>query len=349
MGVKLVTKHTRDITHHIIANITAPLHSTMLLSLLNPASLVNPQWLVELLHRGYDAAGLETNYDLPLESSYLPHIDPTVSEKHPSMVKTESWKPSMNRKALFDDVRIIFAVIGSGIGSSTKAMADVVTRGGADRQLVNVEREAEEIAKGASGSWVTVLKKRKVVLKEGMRSGLVLVGDAEAMTARGVPRDIRKTWENLVEKAKRYARLWHVFNSQQYRSANMRVINPSLIAEAILKADISLLDCAIDGDNEPDITAESSSESYVQEIIRRPYSSAIRHCHQTPSLSQSLFPPPSRKKHPNYQERTLLQNHQIQMIQVNQHLWQRRPPSQVVREDSPVGLHRKRLHPTQPL
>lgn len=125
------------------------------------------------------------------------------------MAKTASWKPSVNRKSLFDGVRIIFAVIGSGIGTYTKTVADVVTRGGADRQLVNVEREAEVYAKGASGSWVTVLKKRKVVLREGMRSGLVLVGDAEAITARGIPKDTKKAWETMVEKANRYATLLH--------------------------------------------------------------------------------------------------------------------------------------------
>ena len=205
IGVKLVTKHSRDVTHHITSSITAPLHSSMLLSLLNPASLVTPQWLVELIRRGQDVDGLEKTYDLPLESSYCPVIDPAIAEQSPRMANLPSWNPNTNRKNLFEGVRFIFAVIGNGIGSPTKAMSDVVIRGGADRQLINVEREAEEQDKGASGTWGTVLKKRKVILKEGMRSGLVLVGDKESMTAKGVPKSAKKAWENMVEKAKRYA------------------------------------------------------------------------------------------------------------------------------------------------
>lgn len=203
IGVKLVTKHTRDVTYHITTNITAPLPPSIFLSLLNPACLVNPQWLVELVHRGNDPDGLEKNYDPPLEDSFHPLIDPTLAKTHPNMMRMSSWKPNADRKTLFDGVRIIFAVICSGIGSPTKAMADIVTRGGADRQLIDVEREAEEQAKGASSAWPAVLKKRKTMLKAGMRSGLVLVGDGEAMTAKGVPRDIKKAWESMVEKARR--------------------------------------------------------------------------------------------------------------------------------------------------
>jgi hypothetical protein len=203
IGVKLVTKHSRDVTHHITTSITAPPNSSMLLSLLNPAFIVSPRWLVELVQRGNDVDGLEKTYDLPLESSYQPLIDPAVEGQYPSMAKMASWNPNMNRKNLFDGVRFIFAVIGNGNGSSTKAMSDVVTRGGADRQIVNVEREAEEQEKGSSGTWGTVLKKRKVILKEGMRSALVLVGDQETMAAKGVPKHVKNAWGNMVEKAKR--------------------------------------------------------------------------------------------------------------------------------------------------
>ena len=102
----------------------------------------------------------------------------------------------MNRKGLFDGVRLIFALIGS----PSKAMSDIVIRGGADRQPTNVEREAEEQAKEASGTWGT-----EGILREGMRSGLVLVGDTEAIAAKGVPKNVKKAWEQMVEKAKRYA------------------------------------------------------------------------------------------------------------------------------------------------
>ena len=175
----------------------------MLLSLLNPACLVTPQWLVELIRRGEDADGLEKTYDLPPENSYCPLIDPTVAKHNSSMAKISFWKSNTNRKNLFDGVRFVFVLIGNGIGSPTKTMSDIVIRGGADRQLINVEREAEEQDKGASGTWGTALKKRKVVLKEGMRSGLVLVGDMETMTTNGVPKDVKKAWENMVEKARR--------------------------------------------------------------------------------------------------------------------------------------------------
>ena len=219
---------------------------------------------MELVRRGQDVDGLEKTYELPLESNYCPLIDPTVAEQSPSMAKRTSWNPNMNRKDLFTGVRFIFALIGNGIGSSTKAMSDIVIRAGADRQLINVEREAEEQDKGASGTWGTVLKKRKVVLKDGMRSGLVLVGDKEAMTAKGVPKNVKKTWENMIEKARRYAsKLYGLRATHRHGSVNMRVINPSLVAEAIFKADVSLVDCIINGDTDIDVAEQSTGGYFI--------------------------------------------------------------------------------------
>jgi hypothetical protein len=203
MGLKLVTKHTRDVTHHLTPGVTPPLAPSVFYSLLAPARFVKPEWAAELIRRATDAKGLEKTYEPPLENAFRPAIDPVFAEQNPVMAKQALWDPSEDRKALFEGIRFIFAVIGSGAGSTAKAMADVVSRGGADHQLVNVEKEAEEQAKGAAGTWGSVLKKRKVVLREGMRSGLVLVGDEEAMTARGLPKEVRKAWEVMVEKARR--------------------------------------------------------------------------------------------------------------------------------------------------
>lgn len=44
-------------------------------------------------------------------------------------------------------------------------------------------------------------------------------------------------------------------------SVNMRVINPSLVTEAILTADVSLIDCTTDRDSERDVAEVPSSES----------------------------------------------------------------------------------------
>lgn len=203
MGLKLVIKHTRDVTHHLTPSITDPLPSSVLYSLLTPARFVKPEWLVELVRRGADKdGGLEHTYNPPLEKAFRPLIDPALANRHPAMAKLSAWNPGEDRRALFDGIRFVFAVIGSGAGSVTKAMGDVVSRGGADRQFINVEKEAEEQAKGAAGVWGTVLRKRKTVLKEGMGSGLVLVGEEETMTGNGIPKDIKKAWKAMVEKAR---------------------------------------------------------------------------------------------------------------------------------------------------
>ncbi|KAF8582404.1 hypothetical protein K439DRAFT_1661840 [Ramaria rubella] len=243
IGLKLVTRPTSDVTHHIISKFMMPVHPSILLSLLNLSHLVTPEWLVEFITRGNDAAGLEKTYNAPPESTYHPLIDPTFADQFPTMVNKRFWSPNESRKRLFGDMKFIFVVLGSGVGSSTKAMSEVVSRGKGEHRLINVESEAEQQAKGAAGLWGGVLKKKKLVLKEGMRSGLVLAGDQDTLAARGVPRETRKAWENMVERAK---------------STEMRVIPPSLIAEAVIKTDASVLDCVIEQD--AGVCGEDSSD-----------------------------------------------------------------------------------------
>jgi hypothetical protein len=138
---------------------------------------------------------LTETYILPNIAEFLPTVETSLSETYAA----STWQPLKSRKSIFEGMRFVFAVIGSGIGTETKAISDVVTRGGGDRQLINVEKEAE-----GKSTWDSVLRKRRTILREGMKSGLVLVGDSEAMLARGVPKATRTAWEGMLEKVKEW-------------------------------------------------------------------------------------------------------------------------------------------------
>ncbi|KAF8530117.1 hypothetical protein BU17DRAFT_59893 [Hysterangium stoloniferum] len=276
-GIKLVTKHIRDVNYHLTTNITVPLSPPVLLSLLNLAHFVTPNWLAAMTD-----LSLTQTYTPPNTTKFLPTIEPALSQTHP----VSTWQPSKPRRSIFNGIRFIFAVIGSGIGTETKAISDVATRGGGDRQLINVEKEAE-----GKSAWDSALKKRRTILREGMKSGLVLVGDSEAMLARGVPKATRTAWEGMVEKA---------------RDAGMRIIPPSLINEAILTANPSLLDCTVEGEvaappsgvvptaypGEPSQSLSSAqSESQPPEEVTRPARRLTRRAtSQTPAPVPATAP-----------------------------------------------------------
>lgn len=187
LGIKLVTKHTRDVTHHLVSAITSPLPPSILLSLLNQAAIVTPQWLISLLS---SANSFYQTYNPPLETDYIPSISPELSLFHQD---STLLLPNKNRKGLFANLSFVLAVVGSGIGSETKAVADVVVRGGGERNLVDIEKEVAGDA--SKNSWDNLLKKAR------SKSSLVLVGEDKRMRERGIPRDIKKTWEGMVEKA----------------------------------------------------------------------------------------------------------------------------------------------------
>lgn len=192
LGIKLLMKHTRDVTHHLISSVPSPLPADVLLSLLNQAIIVTPQWLTTLLD---SANALCQTYKPLREADYTPNISSQLSTIHQNPTL---FLPDKSRQNLLVGLTFIFAVIGSGIGSETKAMADVVLRGGGDRNLVDVEKEG---ADGTSkSSWDSLLKKACVARKD-LKSGLVIVADDQKMRERGTPRDIQKTWDKMLEKA----------------------------------------------------------------------------------------------------------------------------------------------------
>ncbi|GJJ14274.1 hypothetical protein Clacol_008538 [Clathrus columnatus] len=269
LGVKLTTKHTRDITHYLTPSISSPLHGTILLSLLNQAMIVTPHWFSTLL--GSEDALCQT-YEPISETDYIPHIDPKLLTIHQN---PKLLSPNEMRKGFFENITFVFTVIGSGIGTETKAMADVVIRGGGQRSLVDVEKEAKDTSKNA---WDTLLKKKTHLIREGMGSGLVLVGEDGKMRERGVPKDIKKTWEAMLEKA---------------RIEGLRIIHPSAVSEAILNTNLSLIDCTVlsneeqgqsthmqedeppqrqavsTADNEPSQQIEPSSSRPLRKLTRR--------------------------------------------------------------------------------
>ncbi|KIJ37595.1 hypothetical protein M422DRAFT_50393 [Sphaerobolus stellatus SS14] len=215
--------------------------SSALMSLLTPAYFVTPAWLDAIT-----SIDLFNKFKLPSEQSYLPPVDdPSLSSLEPNV-----WAPSQKRKGLFDGLRFTFAVIGSGIGTDTKAIADAVQLGGTQIQFIDVEAEAGDESKSG---WDTALRKRRrkdyQTDKIPSGCGLILVADAESMHARGVSKEIQSAWDGMVNRAS---------------EVDMRIISPSFIVDAILKCDISILDCkqqkaAVTQSDEPFQIPESES------------------------------------------------------------------------------------------
>jgi len=191
LGIKIVTSLHRDMTHYITREIPSPLarSTDTLLTLLTPAHLVTVEWLNAVM-----SADLTKTYKLPSEKTFLPAIDPSLSD-----INIDAWAYSPKRAKLFEGLRFVCAVIGSGIGTECKAIADSVTRGGASRTLVDVEKET-----GEKSSWDTALRKRTKHETDKTPSGcgLILVAGSEAMYAPGIPRSIGKAWDGMVERAR---------------------------------------------------------------------------------------------------------------------------------------------------
>ena len=131
--------------------------------------------------------------------------------------------------------------------------------------------------------------------------------------------------------------------ANRHGSVNMRIIHPSLVAEAIFKADVSLINCVIPEDTDMNVAEVSTGGSSMCIFL------IILTLFQTHSLSLSTFHPLSQRKHPNYQKRKLLDvpEHLLQMMQSKEPRRLPRHPQQVLREDSPVERHRKHLPQSQ--
>jgi len=184
LGVRIVHKLGPNVTHHLSPSFT--LSPEIATSLVFLATLVKPEWLIELLRRGQsenDApSALEQSFILPPTNKYRPSFSPSLPVALKSFVK---WEANEGRIGIFRDIRFVF--IGEKGREIQEAMRELVKRGEGDYECFTVE----------SGRHVL-----HQVLAKGRGKGrqLVLVADEKSV----VPAVGADGWQELLDEARRY-------------------------------------------------------------------------------------------------------------------------------------------------
>lgn len=264
--MKVVEKPHRDLTHYVTLEMPFPVSQSTptMLGLLGLVYFVTPAWLTS-----FTSSNLTHSFSRPKESDFLPAVDSSLSS-----LGRDIWAPNPRRTDLFKGLRLVFVVIGNGVGTDSKAIADSVPRGGGDRQMVDVEKES-----GDRSTWDSVLRKRRTILTDRLASGcgLILIGDSDSMQASGVPMDTRRNWDSMVDRAKAYVLsnlLRPPISANTFSSAGMRIIHPSVVLDAILKADVSILECKVQ-DEKATAQAPFVPSTHLSEPTQLPSSSQL--------------------------------------------------------------------------
>ena len=224
-GIHIVPIPHPDVTHHLTPTYT--LTPAIATSLISAVTLVKPDWLNTLLASGRsDEAGelslLEELFVLPQTTKFRPSFSPSLP---PQLKKYGVWEPNEERSALFRGHRFVF--VGEKGAETQNAMKELVKRGEGDY----------ECFAAASGKDAF----RQVLAKGRARKAtLVPVATRDSVTA-AVGRD---GWLSLVQEATRYVCAWVPIPGTliEERSFELKFIVPEKIVEAVIHADISLID-----------------------------------------------------------------------------------------------------------
>ncbi|KAM5532461.1 hypothetical protein V8D89_013877 [Ganoderma adspersum] len=218
LGIHIVPTPHPDVTHHLTPTYT--LTPAIATSLISAVTLVKPDWLNALLASGRsDEAGelslLEEHFILPQTTKFRPSFSPSLP---PQLKKYGVWEPNEERSALFRGRRFVF--VGEKGAETQNAMKELVKRGEGDYECF--------AAANGKDAFRQILAKGRA-----RKATLVPVATRHSVTA-AVGRD---GWTGLVQEA---------------ASFELKFVVPEKIIEAVVHADISLIDATYNPDEAPE-------------------------------------------------------------------------------------------------
>ncbi|KAI0667354.1 hypothetical protein C8Q78DRAFT_1052581 [Trametes maxima] len=248
LGIHIVPTLRPEVTHHLTP--TYGLTPSIATSLVSLATLVRPEWLTTILDAGRAEPGelsaLEDTFVLPSTSKFRPAFTPALP---PRAKKFDAWLPDEARVGLFRGHRFVFA--GDKGAEAPAALRELVRRAEGEYECVAVQGGRERV--------------HQVLAKAQAREvEVVLVADRYAC----VPVIGEDGWRELVEEA---------------RSFELRFVSPEKVVEAVVYADIALVDSSTAGHAEPE-------QSILPDVIPNTIE-------DEPSIPPSIAPPDHKARH----------------------------------------------------